>query len=1177
MWHTTEIIRIFEKITDEYGYDVYQNGKLCAALCNDLLVGYSVEKDILRMLFQAGLGDALKGVPFKNEQDLKMGLLRIEKFLTKQAIARETQDNVIEIIKMVFADKGICGTDYGMKPVVTKSFSGLHFKMTLPELVEYSDRLEFSFKYLYIKTAEEVDAILEQCVITDKFGDTHASHLDYTLLTHGRSRSVNICVAQEDRKVFVTRATVAFTFLCSNFQKISTVYSYDTNKKAALSEIQISRMTDSDHKRMMDLLSLLIKNAGNTGRMDDTQTDQVGMDSSAERMEVYTSSNITEYSEALHKEILFLKQGKGKRYKVVNGVKINRDDKGIYTYSFEMETELHLPDDAPVVVETSGGLRAVGTVLTCEDFQIMLLLDRDLNDKVGVAHLMVEPWKLLEALDKRMTSLNPNVNHLAVKLMEEGPDLATNQDIANVPKGQKNVVRKLNQEDIVTVWGPPGTGKTYTMAMIANDYLSQGKSVLIVSHSNVSVDGVVKRVISMADSNMQSWLESGKILRFGYVRDEELAANPYATSFNYALSQCTGLARTMEVLTDKRDELRARNQIKSKEYDEVERKIKQVRSEIRKEERKYVEKAKLIGTTISRATVDPMFEQRQFDLVMFDEVSMAYVPQVIAAAALAREKFLCVGDFRQLAPISQNPNANLLQVDIFAYLQIVDGMGKMFWHPWLVMLNEQRRMHPAISEFPNKYIYNRLLMDYPRLQHELDNIVESEPLSGDALNLIDMAGIYCAAEKNTDGSRYNILSAVVSFVTAVEAVQNGANSVGIITPYAAQTRLLRAMIRDYYSSENTKISCATVHQFQGSESEVVVFDAVESYPKNAVGYLMGKNPSQVARLINVAVTRSKGKLITVANQKFWENVFKGTNHILYRLLQHIKNGHTVISNREKSLKPYLESVNPKKMIHIFFDEQEAISQFGKDVDRAQGRMVISLPSGELRETEKQVFNLLDDADSRGIDILMKSNDYANLPDHWKEYCWGTENATFPLIVIDDTVAWYGIPTANWKFQVDKSNALVTVVHTMVRIKGKNTIEMIKTLTELEVVMVGANKRDLVSKRGNTVESKPILDNTDAGTLGAYGLAAFVEEKEFCPSCKHHMILVKNQKGTSYLRCSNKACKEMKFLPADLINWYISSKNVMCPKKDGGELKGGVGKYGPYVRCNCGHFLKPDEI
>lgn len=266
----------------------------------------------------------------------------------------------------------------------------------------------------------------------------------------------------------------------------------------------------------------------------------------------YTSSDIKEYSDALRREIHYLKQGKGKKYKIVNGNKLVKSDKGIYTYLFEMETELHLPDDAPVVVEAAGGLRAVGSVLSCEDFQILLLLDRDLNDKVSSAYLMVEPWKLLEALGKKMNSLNPNINKLAIKIMEEGPDLSTDTDIANVPKGQPAVEHKLETDDIVTVWGPPGTGKTYTMAKIANSYIAQGKSVLIVSHSNVSVDGVIKQVVKMLGTDKQSVLEDGKILRFGYVRDDELSQNPYATSFNYALSKCDSYAQK-ESLNEKEE------------------------------------------------------------------------------------------------------------------------------------------------------------------------------------------------------------------------------------------------------------------------------------------------------------------------------------------------------------------------------------------------------------------------------------------------------------------------------------------------------------------------------------------------------------------------------------------------------------------------------------------------
>ena len=414
-----------------------------------------------------------------------------------------------------------------------------------------------------------------------------------------------------------------------------------------------------------------------------------------------------------------------------------------------------------------------------------------------------------------------------------------------------------------------------------------------------------------------------------------------------------------------------------------------------------------------------------------------------------------------------------------------------------------------------------------------------------------------------------------------DVMQNHIETVGIITPYAAQVRLIRAMLKDYYTKGTTNVSCATVHQFQGSESDVIVFDAVESYPKSAVGYLMGKEPNQVARLINVAITRGKGKVITVANARFWENVFKGTNHIFYKLLQHIKNGkHQVIDNHDKTLQPYFESVNLGRMINIFMNEQDAISMFEQDMKKAKWQTVVSLPSGELRETEHQVFEIIDEADSRGVDIKMKSNDYAKLPEQWKEYCVGTENATFPLIIIDDEVVWYGLPTAKWKFQVDKTTSMITVVHSMVRIKGKNTVEMIKALTDIETVIVGQNIRKLDNKKSKLVTNSFAAssgNSEDNGSILNYGLGAFVEEKEFCPKCKNHMILAKNARGTAYLKCSNKACKETKYLTVDLMNWYINSHNIKCPKRDGGELKGGLGKYGPYVRCNCGHFLKPDEI
>ncbi len=58
----------------------------------------------------------------------------------------------------------------------------------------------------------------------------------------------------------------------------------------------------------------------------------------------------------------------------------------------------------------------------------------------------------------------------------------------------------------------------------------------------------------------------------------------------------------------------------------------------------------------------------------------------------------------------------------------------------------------------------------------------------------------------------------------------------------------------------------TVHKFQGLEFDVVIFDTVESpdiCPR--IDFIAGGKATEALRLINVAVTRARHKLIIVAN------------------------------------------------------------------------------------------------------------------------------------------------------------------------------------------------------------------------------------------------------------------------------------------------------------------------
>ena len=100
-----------------------------------------------------------------------------------------------------------------------------------------------------------------------------------------------------------------------------------------------------------------------------------------------------------------------------------------------------------------------------------------------------------------------------------------------------------------------------------------------------------------------------------------------------------------------------------------------------------------------------------------------------------------MGDFRQLAPIVQSDAKDILGKDIFGYLGISNTMN-VYPHPWLVMLNEQRRMQPDISEFSNQNIYGNLLTNHESVLSNRREIVEKKPLPGRAIGIIDPAGTY---------------------------------------------------------------------------------------------------------------------------------------------------------------------------------------------------------------------------------------------------------------------------------------------------------------------------------------------------------------------------------------------------------------------------------------------------
>lgn len=92
--------------------------------------------------------------------------------------------------------------------------------------------------------------------------------------------------------------------------------------------------------------------------------------------------------------------------------------------------------------------------------------------------------------------------------------------------------------------------------------------------------------------------------------------------------------------------------------------------------------------------------------------------------------------------------------------------------------------------------------------------------------------------------------------------------------------------------------------------------------------------------------------------------------------------------------------------------------------------------------------------------------------------------------------------------------------------------------------------------------------------GPGGLTEFIGETKKCPACKNYLKMIRGKSGKTILWC--KECQTTSLLTPDDINHYICVKHIRCPQHRC-ELTAKVGQYGLYIKCDAGHYLKPEDI
>ena len=414
------------------------------------------------------------------------------------------------------------------------------------------------------------------------------------------------------------------------------------------------------------------------------------------------------------------------------------------------------------------------------------------------------------------------------------------------------------EKDITFIWGPPGTGKSYTLAALINSLYRANSSTLVCCISNVAVDQLLNKVIDVAQ-NLNLRLRPGQFVRSGHTIDPRIMQLDYLFPSD---SETKSIRNRISDLTRK---------ISLQGYDSKAKALfKEQRIDLRDALKKRVETliggSNIVFSTISNYIISKPLTEKKFDNLIVDEASMISLPYLMAVGMNISKRIILVGDPNQLGPISINPD-RLLRDSIFDYCNVFNS-GRA--HAALHQLLTQRRSHASIVNLTNKAFYDGRLK--PVIKDCPEWVIKG-PIGGKIVMIINR-DIENNCVKPYGSSRRNFGTCEVVMDLLEKYYRYWCNtreniSIGIITPYRAQVRLYYNTVRTAYVScdffKNIKIG--TIHTFQGSECDIVLFDLVEesNFP---VSRLL--NDKDGERLITVALTRARHKLIVVGDTRRFE-------------------------------------------------------------------------------------------------------------------------------------------------------------------------------------------------------------------------------------------------------------------------------------------------------------------
>jgi len=279
-----------------------------------------------------------------------------------------------------------------------------------------------------------------------------------------------------------------------------------------------------------------------------------------------------------------------------------------------------------------------------------------------------------------------------------------------------------------------------------------------------------------------------------------------------------------------------------------------------------LKKHHIIATTNMQAS--KLFEMVNFDLTIMDEAGAIDLPGGLIPI-LSAEKLVLLGDHKQLAPIIGRKE----KIDAFfnekgkeIQKRLKSSIFELLFDKvknntnCIIKLRKQYRMRREISDFISKYYEGNLEynVDFDfKLKGIQDEILGSkQPFICFKRNFFSLKG-------NTGWKSENEMLLIKNIVESFkkECGIKILMKIGIISAYSEQAKL----IRNEMKSSGLTIDCSTVHKYQGQEKRIIIFSTAGQSSK----FLGGEDGW---RLLNVAVSRAKEKLILIGSDELFRNI-----------------------------------------------------------------------------------------------------------------------------------------------------------------------------------------------------------------------------------------------------------------------------------------------------------------